>query len=381
MLNTMPNRCTQEQIVCIDDLVPKNHMLRKIDRAIDWSFIYDLVKDKYCLDNGRQSIDPVTLIKIPIIQYLFGIKSMRQTIKEIEVNVAYRWFLGLDLTDKIPHFSTFSKNYTRRFKDTDIFEKIFARILEECISHKLVNTKEIFVDATLPAGGKNTSIGYNRYSMTFNKAINTLSLKLGETDITDYTISDDKKTVEFGVNLPTAGSKTLTASVTDSKGTEITLTRTLRVKSDGWVAYTDFDGSLSGEGEAWRYVQNTEVIKMSQAVTHSGNWSIYSTTGFTGDAHTYLQPADWSSTFWNSNVSPRALTVGEKYKYSYWVYADEAAAVTTPKVLVKKADGTYNWLILNFTFALAKTSLCIQLHFEQMFKTSLKSGIRIMPSL
>ena len=104
MLNTTPNKCTQEQIICIDDLVPKNHMLRKIDRAIDWSFIYDLVQDKYCLDNGRPSIDPVTLIKIPIIQYLYGIKSMRQTIKEIEVNVAYRWFLGLDLTDKVPHF-------------------------------------------------------------------------------------------------------------------------------------------------------------------------------------------------------------------------------------------------------------------------------------
>ena len=148
MLNTTPNKCTQEQIICIDDLVPKNHMLRKIDRAIDWSFIYDLVQDKYCLDNGRPSIDPVTLIKIPIIQYLYGIKSMRQTIKEIEVNVAYRWFLGLDLTDKVPHFSTFGKNYTRRFKDTDIFEKIFARILEECISHKLVKSKEVFVDAT-----------------------------------------------------------------------------------------------------------------------------------------------------------------------------------------------------------------------------------------
>lgn len=148
MLNATPNKCTQEQIICIDDLVPQNHMLRKIDRAIDWSFIYDLVQDKYCLDNGRPSIDPVTLIKIPIIQYLYGIKSMRQTIKEIEVNVAYRWFLGLDLTDKVPHFSTFGKNYTRRFKDTDIFEKIFARILEECISRKLVKSKEVFVDAT-----------------------------------------------------------------------------------------------------------------------------------------------------------------------------------------------------------------------------------------
>ena len=148
MLNTTPNKCSQEHILCMDDLVPKNHLLRKIDRALDWSFIYDLVQDKYCLDNGRPSIDPVTLIKIPIIQYLYGIKSMRQTIKEIEVNVAYRWFLGLDFNDKVPHFSTFGKNYTRRFKDTDIFEQIFAKILEECIAHKLVKPKEIFVDAT-----------------------------------------------------------------------------------------------------------------------------------------------------------------------------------------------------------------------------------------
>ena len=107
---------------CIEDLVPKDHLLRKIERAIDWGFIYELVEDKYCLDNGRPSINPVTLIKIPIIQYLYGIKSMRQTIKKIEVNVAYRWFLGLDLTDKVPHFSTFGKNYVRRFKDTDIFD-------------------------------------------------------------------------------------------------------------------------------------------------------------------------------------------------------------------------------------------------------------------
>ena len=86
MLNTMPNKCTQEQIVCIDDLVPKNHILRKIDRAIDWNFIYDLVKDKYCLDNGRPSIDPVTLIKIPIIQYLFGIKSSISLVFRIRLN-------------------------------------------------------------------------------------------------------------------------------------------------------------------------------------------------------------------------------------------------------------------------------------------------------
>ncbi|MGT2843521.1 transposase, partial [Streptococcus iniae] len=81
----------------LDELVPEDHLLRQIDQAIDFSFIYDLVTDSYCLDNGRPSSDPVMLVKLPIIQCLFGIRSMRQTIKEIEVNVAYRWFLGLTL--------------------------------------------------------------------------------------------------------------------------------------------------------------------------------------------------------------------------------------------------------------------------------------------
>ena len=138
----------QMQIVCIDDLVPQDHLLRIIDKAIDWSFIYDLVRDTYSDSMGRPSIDPVTLIKIPLIQYLYGIKSMRQTIKEIEVNMAYRWFLGLELYDPVPHFSTFGKNYTRRFKDTDLFEQIFQHILEECYRFKLVDPTEIFVDAT-----------------------------------------------------------------------------------------------------------------------------------------------------------------------------------------------------------------------------------------
>jgi len=91
---------------------------------------YDKVKDLYS-PLGAPSIDPVVLIKIVLIQYLFGIPSMRQTIREIEVNVAYRWFLGYSLTEKIPHFSTFNKNYERRFKNTDLFESIFKEILAE----------------------------------------------------------------------------------------------------------------------------------------------------------------------------------------------------------------------------------------------------------
>ena len=138
----------QMPMFCMDDMVPQNHMLRLIDKAIDWSFIYDLIEEKYYPNNGRPSIDPVMLIKIPFIQYLYGINSMQQTMKEIEVNVAYRWFLGLDMMDSVPHFSTFGKNYTRRFKDTDLFEQIFFRILEEYMKYKLVDTEQIFVDAT-----------------------------------------------------------------------------------------------------------------------------------------------------------------------------------------------------------------------------------------
>lgn len=94
----------------LEDLVPQDHLLRQIDQCIDFSFIYELVKEKYDEIQRRPSLDPILLIKLPMIQYLFGIKSMRQTIKKIEVNIAYRWFLGLSLEYPVPHFSTFGKN-------------------------------------------------------------------------------------------------------------------------------------------------------------------------------------------------------------------------------------------------------------------------------
>jgi len=136
------------QMISIEDLVPENHILRDIDRAIDFKFIYDEVKDMYSSETGRPSVDPVVLFKIVLIQYTFGIRSMRQTIKETEVNMAYRWFLGYGMTDKVPHFSTFGKNYVRRFADTDIFEKIFERILLEAIQCKFVDASAVFIDAT-----------------------------------------------------------------------------------------------------------------------------------------------------------------------------------------------------------------------------------------
>lgn len=137
----------QIEILSLDQLVPKNHIIRKIENAIKLDFIYDLVKDLYA-PYGRESIDPVVLIKLNIIQYTFGIRSMRQTIKEIEVNTAYRWYIGYGLSETIPHFSTFSKNYSRRFEGTDLFEKIFMRVIEEIIKYGFIDEETVFIDGT-----------------------------------------------------------------------------------------------------------------------------------------------------------------------------------------------------------------------------------------
>lgn len=134
------------EIVSLDELVPKFHLLRKIDRAIDWRKIYPIVESKYS-KIGRPSVDPVVLVKMVMLQHIYGIRSLRQTVAEIEVNVAYRWFIGYGLTERIPHFSTISYNFLHRF-DNEMFEEIFTLVLNEGIDSGYVKPEVIFVDST-----------------------------------------------------------------------------------------------------------------------------------------------------------------------------------------------------------------------------------------
>ncbi|MGL5638434.1 MAG: transposase, partial [Cetobacterium sp.] len=141
-----------------------------------FSFIRDRVKHLYS-DRGINSIDPVVLFKIIFIQYIFGIRSMRQTIKEIQVNIAYRWFLGFDIRDKVPHFSTFSKNYERRFKGTPIFEEIFYEIIHEISKCNFLNLESVFIDGThVKASANNkrfkSSIVFNDGSKFYQDELN-----------------------------------------------------------------------------------------------------------------------------------------------------------------------------------------------------------------
>lgn len=135
------------KFVCLDSLVPENHLLRKIEKAVDFEVIYDMVAHLYCEDNGRPAADPVVLVKMALLQHLYGIRSLRRTRDEVEMNVAYRWFIGYDIDTPVPHFATISYAFATRFP-SEIFEQIFSWILEEAVDKGLVKAQVVFVDAT-----------------------------------------------------------------------------------------------------------------------------------------------------------------------------------------------------------------------------------------
>lgn len=139
---------TALEIVTLEELVPKEHLLRRIDAAVDFSFIHDLTAPLYCADNGRPPLDPTLMFKALFLGYLFGIRSERQLVREIEVNVAYRWFLRLALREKVFDASTLSQNRRRRYQDESVAQAIFDRIVEQAMGLGLVEGRTLYTDST-----------------------------------------------------------------------------------------------------------------------------------------------------------------------------------------------------------------------------------------
>ena len=137
----------QLEMFSIEEFVPADHLLRKIDSAVDFIHIYDLVEDLYCKDNGRPSVDPVVIFKMVLIQHIYGIPSLRRTVEEIKMNVAYRWFLGYLMNEPIPHFSTISYNFKHRYTERTI-EGIFYWILNEIERAGYLSPETVFIDGT-----------------------------------------------------------------------------------------------------------------------------------------------------------------------------------------------------------------------------------------
>ena len=187
------NRNIQSEILMttMEELVPKDSLFRKIDKYIDFTFIYKEVKELYCEDNGRPSIDPVVLFKLVFIQAIEGIKSMRQTCKKIKVDAEYRWFLGIPFGEDTPHFSTFSKNYERRFKGTEIFENIFINIIKQAQKYGMLNN-EFFMDSTHRKANANK----NKYEDEIIKEIKKRRIDLEE-EINEERKKIGKKEFEY----------------------------------------------------------------------------------------------------------------------------------------------------------------------------------------
>ena len=143
------------EIVGIESLVPEGHLLRKIDAAVDFNVLYDMVEELYSEDNGRPSVDPVVLFKMVLIQHLYGLPSLRRTAEEVSLNVAYRWFLGYGIQEETPHFSTVSYNFKHRFT-TETVDRIFAWILNEIAEAGYLSPKAVFVDGTHIKANANT---------------------------------------------------------------------------------------------------------------------------------------------------------------------------------------------------------------------------------
>ncbi|HUO59180.1 MAG TPA: IS1182 family transposase [Candidatus Acidoferrales bacterium] len=131
----------------LEDHIPENHLLRLIDRHVDFSFVRKILRESYS-ETGRPSVDPEVLLRILLIGYLYGITSERKLIEELRMHLAWRWFTGLGFDQEIPHHSTFSKNRHGRFQESGLFQELFERIVDQCVHAGLVQGEHMSVDGS-----------------------------------------------------------------------------------------------------------------------------------------------------------------------------------------------------------------------------------------
>ena len=201
------------EFVTLEELVPKDHLLREIDAAIDFSFIYDKVEMHYCANNGRPPVDPVLLFKMLFIGYFFGIRSERRLEKEVQVNMAYRWFLGLGLRDRVPDHSTFSYNRNNRFKNTDVCQEIFDEIVLQALGLKMASGRTLYTDSThLKANANKNKFDKQEvekstrsYLAELDKDIEQDRAEHGKKPLKPKEAKPEKKTIKVSKTDPDAG--------------------------------------------------------------------------------------------------------------------------------------------------------------------------------
>lgn len=132
----------------LDKVVPADHLVRRIDGVLDLSWVHKELAPYYS-HTGRPSIDPVLMIRMLLVGYVFAIRSERQLCSEVQVNLAYRWFCQLGIEDEIPDHSVFSRARHERFRESDALRRVFEGVVARCIAAGLVGGEAFSVDASL----------------------------------------------------------------------------------------------------------------------------------------------------------------------------------------------------------------------------------------
>ncbi len=132
----------------LEEVVPADHLVRRIDAVLDTSWVHRELEPHYST-LGRPSIDPELMIRMLIVGYVFAIRSERELCRDVQVNLAYRWFCGLGLEDRVPNHSVFSRARSERFRDSDLLRTVFEHVVMSCINAGLVGGQGFAVDASL----------------------------------------------------------------------------------------------------------------------------------------------------------------------------------------------------------------------------------------
>ena len=135
-------------LVTIEDLVPQNHFLRKLETALDLSFVYKETAHLYSQGYGRPPIDPVIMVKYLLLGFLYGIPSERQIEQRCADSNAFRWYLGIDLDERVPDHSTISQLRRRKPAFRKVFRRLFEEVVRQCVEKDLVSGRLAVTDST-----------------------------------------------------------------------------------------------------------------------------------------------------------------------------------------------------------------------------------------
>jgi transposase len=186
----------------LESLIPADHHLRRLNKVLDLDFVHETVRDRYCQDNGRPSIDPEVIIRLFLLQAMEGITHVRDLMRQVQVNLAYRWFIGYRLDEKLPDHSTLSRALDRL--GDDVFDELFSRSIGQCQRSGLIEGKVLHVDATTIRADIDANRVNQPASSDADARFGRFADGSKQPGYKQHTVADDQSRVVLGVKVTPA---------------------------------------------------------------------------------------------------------------------------------------------------------------------------------